>query len=238
MPTQDIDDYTTLVSVSLTTPGAVKILDPSGNEIDPRQIRALTTSDAITPYGSETEKLLQRAATFELLVALRLAGVEIDPRSIRTLTSADTITTYGSQGAPIQQKATSFESLVQLMFGGAEIDPRDVSDRAARLLGVVNSITNPITATENPATSVGTLADVTPGGSTVQLTAASTPCKAVLVRALAGNSGKARVGDSNTGASRGAELSAGDATVLSVNNVNLVYAYATGTDKVSAIYVN
>jgi len=216
MPTQDIDDYTTLVSVSLTTPGAVKILDPSGNEIDPRQIRALTTSDAITPYGSQTQKLLQRAATFELLVALRLAGVEIDPRSIRTLTSADTITTYGSQGAPIRQKASSFESLVQLLSGGNEIDPRD----------------------ENPATSIGSVADVTPNGSTVQLTAASTPCKAVLVRALAANSAKARVGDSNTGASRGAELSAGDAVVISVNNVNLVYVYATGTDKVSAIYVN
>jgi len=234
----DLPDYTKQVSVSVTTPGSVKIQEPGGTEIDPRQIRALLSSDAISAYGSQSQKLLQKAATFELLVALRLAGVDIDPRSIRTLTSVDAITAYGSQGAPIQQNPGSLESLVQLMFGGALIDPRDVSDRAARLLGVVNSITNPITATENPATSVGTLADVTPGGSTVQLTAASTPCKAVLVRALAGNSDKVRVGDSNTGASRGAELSAGDATVLSVNNVNLVYAYATGTDKVSVTYVN
>lgn len=55
---------------------------------------------------------------------------------------------YGSQGAQLQQRAATFELLVQLMNAGVEIDPRDmraltsadvvnVSDRAARLLGVV-----------------------------------------------------------------------------------------------------
>jgi hypothetical protein len=121
---------------------------------------------------------------------------------------------------------------------GSEIDPREVSDDAARLLGIVNSITNPITSTESPATTIGTIADVTPNGSTVQVTVASTPCKAVCIRALAANSGKMRVGDSSTGAARGTELSAGDAIILSVSNVNLVYVYGTGTNKVSVTYVN
>jgi hypothetical protein len=65
---------------------------PEGTDIDPRQIRALTPSDEITVYGSQAQKLLQRVATYDLIVQLRNAGVEIDPRDIRTLTSSDIVT--------------------------------------------------------------------------------------------------------------------------------------------------
>jgi len=53
----------------------------SGAVIDPRSIRALTSSDIITVYGSQTQALLQRATTYDLIVQLRSAGIEIDPRS-------------------------------------------------------------------------------------------------------------------------------------------------------------
>ena len=90
----------------------------------------------------------------------------------------------------------------------------------------------------NPASSIGTLADVTAAASATQLTSSNTPCKAVLVVSLAANTGKIRVGDSNVTASRGAELSAGDAVVLMVSNVNLVYVFGNASDKVSVTYVN
>lgn len=75
----------------------------AGSEIDPRSIRALTSSDVVDVYdraarllgivyGSQSQQLLQRASTYDLLVALRYAGSEIDPRSIRALTSADVVT--------------------------------------------------------------------------------------------------------------------------------------------------
>ena len=42
-------------------------------------------------YGSQAQQLLQRAATFDLLIQLRHAGAEIDPRAIRALTSSDVV---------------------------------------------------------------------------------------------------------------------------------------------------
>lgn len=39
-------------------------------------------------YGSQSQQLLQRASTYDLLVQLRHAGAEIDPRDIRTITEA------------------------------------------------------------------------------------------------------------------------------------------------------
>jgi len=53
---------------------------------DPTQIRALTSSDIITAYGSQTQALLQRASTYDLIVQLRHNGVEKDPTQIRNLT--------------------------------------------------------------------------------------------------------------------------------------------------------
>jgi hypothetical protein len=41
--------------------------------------------------GSQGQDLLQRAATYDMLVQLRHAGTEIDPRQIRALTSSDVV---------------------------------------------------------------------------------------------------------------------------------------------------
>jgi hypothetical protein len=105
---------------------------------------------------------------------------------------------------------------------------------------------NPITSLDvdnwptvlQTSTSIGTLADVTAAASATQLTANSTPCKTVTVKALAGNTGKVRVGDSNVTASRGHELSKDQAIDIVVNNVNLIYVFGNASDKVSVIYVN
>jgi len=78
-------------------------------------------------YGSQGQQLLQRAATYELLVQLRHAGDEIDPRAIRALTSADVVdvsdkaarllgVVYGSQTQKLQQKATTYELLTYDSF--------------------------------------------------------------------------------------------------------------------------
>jgi hypothetical protein len=88
------------------------------------------------------------------------------------------------------------------------------------------------------ATAIGTLADVTAAASATRLTANSTPCKTVTVKALAGNTNKVRVGDSNVTASRGHELSKDQAVDIVVNNVNLIYVFGNASDKVSVIYVN
>lgn len=87
-----------------------------------------------------------------------------------------------------------------------------------------------------PAAATGTLADVVGNGATQQLGAAA--CKAVVIRALAASTTTARIGDVNTGVARGAELSPGDAIVLAVANVNLVYFYGAATVTVSITYVN
>jgi len=78
-------------------------------------------------------------------------GAVIDPRSIRALVSSDIITVYGSQAQALLQRATTYDLIVQLRSSGVEIDPRsiraltssdvvDVSDRAARLLGVIDRV--------------------------------------------------------------------------------------------------
>ena len=54
-------------------------------------------------YGSQGQKILQRATTYDLLVQLRHSGAEIDPRSIRALTSTDVVTVNN----PITGFATS-----------------------------------------------------------------------------------------------------------------------------------
>jgi len=127
-------------------------------------------------YGSQAQQILQRAATFDLLVQLRHAGVEIDPRQIRALTAATDVVTVTPQAASVwdvsdraarllgiiygdvgqlAQRAVSRDAYVQLRSGGAEIDPRDVSDRwvrqlgqvdLARVLGAALSVTNPVIA--------------------------------------------------------------------------------------------
>jgi hypothetical protein len=125
----------------------------AGVEIDPRQIRALTVADqvAVQPiggstwdvsdraarllgriYGSQGSQLLQRAATFELLVQLTNAGVQIDPRDISDRAARLLGIVYGSQSQQLLQRAATFDLLVQLRSGGVEIDPRYIiNDMAA-----------------------------------------------------------------------------------------------------------
>ena len=87
-------------------------------------------------------------------------------------------------------------------------------------------------------TAINVLADVTAAAAATQLIAASTPCRAVVVRALRANTGNVRVGGAMVLVGSGAELSAGDSISLAVSNVNLVYIFGNGTDKVSITYVN
>jgi len=100
----------------------------AGVAYDARQIRSLISTDVITAYGSQTQALLQRATTYDLIVQLRSGGVEIDPRSIRALVSSDVVTVYGSQTQALLQRATTYDSLVQLRHAGTEIDPRITTD--------------------------------------------------------------------------------------------------------------
>lgn len=81
-------------------------LRTAGSEIDPTQIRALTSSDAITIYGSQTQKLLQRASTYDAIVQLRHNGVEINPTQIRALTNADVVTVEQSNAASLKATVT------------------------------------------------------------------------------------------------------------------------------------
>lgn len=88
-----------------------------------------------------------------------------------------------------------------------------------------------------PPSSIGTLADLTGNSAAQQFVAGSTPCQAVCVRALVINAGQVRVGDGSVSASRGDELSGGDAIVLAIDNVNKGYFYGVSPDKVSITYV-
>jgi len=125
----------------------------SGAVIDPRSIRALISSDVVTVYGSQTQALLQRATTFDLIVQLRSGGAEIDPRSIRALVkstdelysvlrtdagvaydarqirsliSTDVITVYGSQTQALLQRALTYDALVQLRAAGTEYGYKEI----------------------------------------------------------------------------------------------------------------
>jgi hypothetical protein len=154
--------------------------------------------------------------------------VSANDLDIRDLTTTER-TPLGSQGVALQQKATSNDLIVTLdgeSVGAAVSNwPSDYPD--ADVLAQVQ-----------PATTISDLADVTAGNSATRLIVTSTPCKAVVIRALAANSSTVRVGSSTITSSRGAELSAGDAVVLAVDNVNLVYVIGNASDKVSVSYVN
>jgi len=153
-------------AVGLTNPLHSQIVY-GGAVIDPRSIRALVSSDIITAYGGQTQALLQRATTYDLLVQLRNAGVEIDPRSIRALakatdevysvlrtdvgvaydarqiralTSSDIITAYGSQSQKLLQRALTYETVVQLSHQGSEYDSRQI--RALTSSDVVSLVSN------------------------------------------------------------------------------------------------
>ena len=71
---------------------------------------------------------------------------------------------------------------------------------------------------------------VTTAGSSVKLITADTPCKVVVITALLANTGLISVGGSTTSPTatvRGDILAAGDSSVVSISNVNLVYINST-----------
>ena len=124
------------------------------------------------------------------------------------------------QNLPATYPDTTTEPRNVSQWGGTALTGRDISSDLA------------------PCTAIGTIADVTAAAAATQITATSTACRSVCVRSLAANSAAIRVGDSNVTASRGIELSPGDAVVLAISNVDLAYVYGNGADKVSVTYVN
>jgi len=128
----------------VTTYDLIVQLRSAGIEIDPRSIRALVKT------------------TDEIYSVLRTdAGVAYDARDRSWVLGASDIPDlsdkatrllgiiYGSQGQQLLQRATTYESVVQLSHQGTEYDARqiraltsltdtiDVSNRAARLVGIV-----------------------------------------------------------------------------------------------------
>lgn len=90
--------------------------------IDPRDVSDRAARLLGVVYGSQGQKLLQRASTYDLIAQIRHEGVEIDPRAIRALISSDAITVYGSLDK-LQQRATSKDLIVQIQHQGVEKDP-------------------------------------------------------------------------------------------------------------------
>lgn len=116
-----------------TTYDLIVQLRHNGVEIDPRNIRALTSSDIITAYGS-LDALQQRATTKELIVQIQHQGVEKDPTQIRALTNADVVSAEQSDETKLKATVTqaakdrtisdvdkvATEKQLNLTFTGAE----------------------------------------------------------------------------------------------------------------------
>lgn len=170
-------------------------------------------------YGSQGQQVLQRAATFELLVQLRDAGVEIDPRQIRDLDfSTDQVDVSGS-------------SVTATISGTPEVD---VTDRAARLLGVITgSVTT--TTSNRSSFSARSLQNIGLAGVATQLPDISVPDGfAAVIRATPGNTGLVYVATSaantNVSTSRNT-LDEGDSIKLFITNTNLVYVAGSITNQ-------
>jgi hypothetical protein len=190
--------------------------------------------------GSKGQPLLQRTTTYDLLVALRNAGVEFDLSTLATQTTlalikskTDNLDTSLVGKLDVALSTRALEAGGNLASILAKLDVA-LSTRALEAGGNLAAI---LTALTTPTT-VGTLADLTGNAGAQQLVAGATACKAVIVRALAANTTTVRVGDANVSASRGAEITAGDAVVIGIDNVNKVYFFAAATAKVSVTYVN
>jgi len=153
---------------------------------------------------------------------------------------------YGDQGV-LTQRATSLDLYAALRYSGAEIDPRDIRDLAYATdkvdvsgsdVGVtLEAIDQDAIQHLLPASGIATLPDLTGNSAAQQLIVASTQCLGVVVRALVGNTGNVRVGDSSVSASRGAELAPGDSIPIDIDDVSKVYFYGVSPDKVSVTYV-
>ncbi len=81
------------------------------------------------------------------------------------------------------------------------------------------------------------LPDLNGTGAAAQLVAVTTPCSAVIVRALIANPLTGRVGDATVTASKGKELGAGDDVVIPISDASKVYWFAAAGNYVSSFYV-
>ena len=89
----------------------VGVLDASNNRVDPRAIRALTSSDTVTAVQSTAANLKVAVSDSSgtaistsnpLSTDIIVSGAAIDPRSIRALTSSDTVTAAQSTAANLK----------------------------------------------------------------------------------------------------------------------------------------
>lgn len=214
------------------------ILAKMDNPADPMTIdvldRAARLLGTVSPVAGSTWDVSDRAARL-LGTVSPVAGStwDISDRAARLLGVV-----YGS--AASLQQATPADALANPANAlAAAIFPHVFDATAGDWNRWLESPTQGIPyVEERPAATIGVLADVVAAAAATQLTAASTPCRAVVVRALRANTGNVRVGGAGVLVGSGAELSAGDSVSLAVSNVNLIYVFGNGTDKCSITYVN
>lgn len=138
--------------------------------IDPRDMIDRAARLVGIVYGSQSQQLLQRATTYDLLVQLRHNGAEIDPRAIRALTSSDIITAYGNLDA-LQQRAATKELIVQIQHQGVEKDPTQIRALTGSDVVTVEQATPAsLKATVTQAEKDRTITDVAHDGTAVDLT--------------------------------------------------------------------
>jgi hypothetical protein len=190
-------------------------------------------------YGN-LDELQQKAVSKQLLVWVDNfpafpATYDVSDRAARLLGII-----YGNLGQ-LDQISLGGRNLVTVELQGwlgSQAPTVGQKAMAASLPVVIASDQGNVPVAEAPPTSIGVIADVTAAAGATQLIAASTPCKCVLVTSLAANTGLIRVGDANVTASKGGELTPGNSIPIEISNVNKVYVFGNGTDKVSIVYVN
>lgn len=200
-------------------------LRTAGVEYDARQVRALTAAD-IVDVSDRAARLLGTVSP------VAASTWDVSDRAARLLGVV-----YGSAASLLQ--ATPADALANPANAlAAAIFPHVFDATAGDWNRWLESPTQGIPyVEERPAGAISVLADVVAAAAATQLIAASTPCRAVVVRALRANTGNVRVGGAGVLVGSGAELSAGDSISLAINNVNLVYIFGNGTDSVSVTYV-
>jgi len=207
--------------------------------LDPTQIRALTSSDAITVYGS-LDKLQQRATSKDLYVQLRAAGVEVDPTQIRALTTSDKISVEQSD-----------ETKLKATVSAADLDIRDltsVSDSVEVKQATASNLNaNVFTKHDNKtyktavfdASASGNLVDAV-AGKVIKLHALTIQAQNTVVVNLNNGSGGASLMEWSFQAREGAVVPMANApaywAITSVNTALYVTLSAAVTVTITAIY--
>jgi hypothetical protein len=123
-----------------TNPVIVRISDGTSAYLNPQTIRALTSADIITAYGSQTQALQQKATTYELITdpadrAARLLGItygnlgQLDQRlvSTRNLLTVDVSSWNGAGGNvnanPVRVGGTQGTAFSQAVGGALDVGP-------------------------------------------------------------------------------------------------------------------